>query len=75
MMPSRETCQRLARRKFVRQSLRMVIGIVLCFTVSLIAFFQGQSGAAGLFAVFGSLFLAIYAVANLIIWRAGGMPD
>ncbi len=74
-MLSRETCRRLARRKFIRQPFRTVLGMVLCFGASLVALAQGHGNAAALFGAIGGVFLAVYGFATLVVWRAGGLPQ
>ena len=70
MLPSAETCARWSKRKFVRQPHRMVIAIFLCLAVTIYALFSGQPGAAKLFGGIGAFFLALYAAANYIVWKA-----
>jgi len=74
LMLSRETCRQLARRKFIRQPFRTVLGMALCFGASLVALGQGQADAAVLFGAIGGVFLAVYGFATLVVWRAGGLP-
>lgn len=59
----------------MRRPGRAVAGTVLCFAVAAVALLDGQGGAARLFGALGGVFLAIYAVANLIVWRAGGLDE
>jgi hypothetical protein len=70
MLPSSETCARWSERKFVRQPHRMVIAIFLCLAVTVYALFSGQPGPAKLFGGIGAFFVALYAAANYIVWKA-----
>jgi hypothetical protein len=70
MLPSTETCKRWRERKFIHQPHRMVVALIVATAAGIYAAFNGQPDAARLFGGIGLFFLAIYAFANYVVWKA-----
>ena len=53
----------------------MVVGFILCLTVTVVALVNGEMGQVKVFGALTGFFVLIYAFANYVVWRAGEVPD